>query len=152
MFQVKFAVGSNSKKFLSNRQTKISDTLKERRFHLDLGARAPLEWQWTYISIPRENSIIYRTPMFFFFFSKYSSFVSVERRGKASLFITRRTISRTPRNNALFEAKLVEAVIFFFFFYDAITVTSNSIDPSTALFSSPSLQQTNFQRSVAKKM
>lgn len=40
---------------------------------------------------------------FFFFFSKYSSFVSVERREKASLFITRRTISRTPRNNALFE-------------------------------------------------
>lgn len=56
-----------------------------------------------HFNTPRKLYYLQNTDVFFFFFSKYSSFVSVERREKASLFITRRTISRTPRNNALFE-------------------------------------------------
>lgn len=107
---MKFAGGNNFKKFLSNRQTKISDTLKERRFHLDLGGRAPFEWQWTYIWIPPRK--LKRTPMFFFFFTNIPP-LAVWTKEKALLFITR--ISRAPRNNALFEAKLVGAINFFLF-------------------------------------
>lgn len=108
MFQVKFAGGNNFKKFLSNRQTKISDTLKERRFHLDLGGRAPFEWQWTYIWIPPRK--LKRTPMFFFFFTNIPPF---ERRKRLSSSLRgsheRLVITRYSRRN------WSELLIFFLF-------------------------------------
>lgn len=152
MFQVKFAVGNNSKKFLSNRQTKISDTLKERRFHFDLGGRAPLEWQWTYIWILPRKFYYLRNTIFFFFLNIPPR--AVWTKGKASLFITRRTISRAPGNNALFEAKLVGAINFFFIF--TTWLPSPPIDPSTkhsrflpCLHCRPIFNRSDF---VAKKM
>lgn len=153
MFQVKFAGGNNFKKFLSNRQTKISDTLKERRFHLDLGGRAPFEWQWTYLfEYPRENLNEHRCS---FSFLRIFLLLPFERRKRLSSSLRgsheRLVITRYSRRNW-------SELLIFFYFYDAITATSNSIDPSTklpalALFTL-SLLQTNFQRSdfVAKKM
>lgn len=112
MSRVKFAGGNNFERSFSRiDKTKISDTLKERRFRLDLGARRNRlnDNKLTIWISPRKNGNA-DVSFFPFFFLNIPPFGT---KGKA--FITGRTISRAPRNNALFEARLVGAINFFLF-------------------------------------
>lgn len=101
---------------------------------------------------PRENLNEHRCS---FSFLRIFLLLPFERRKRLSSSLRgsheRLVITRYSRRNW-------SELLIFFYFYDAITATSNSIDPSTklpalALFTL-SLLQTNFQRSdfVAKKM